>query len=201
MVTTRRACVVWLEVVMKTSPVHAVGTGRGTAGPARASATIAVPPGSWPSGRRRRPTGEPPPLPRHLESTGVGWLVAAVVLVAVSLLVFADGRYGQWISLTAVESWVLAQLAGWGSPGLTGAMEAVAGLGSLGTVKAVSLATLLMLVACRRFRHLLVGWASRRWSPCWSLVCRSWSAGRGHSGCPSGATGPAGRCRRGRSPT
>jgi hypothetical protein len=30
--------------------------------------------------RRRRPTGEPPPLPRHLQTTGLGWLLAAVAL-------------------------------------------------------------------------------------------------------------------------
>ena len=33
-------------------------------------------------------------------------------------------------------------------------------LGSLGMVKVVGVATLLVLVACRRFRHLLVAWAS-----------------------------------------
>ncbi|HET8789328.1 MAG TPA: phosphatase PAP2 family protein, partial [Actinomycetes bacterium] len=83
------------------------------------------------------------------------------MLVAVALLVFAAGRYGHGISLTVVDTWVLARLADVRSPGLTGAMAAVTGLlGSLGTVKAVSLATLLVLVACRRFRHLLVAWAS-----------------------------------------
>src|SRR6266516_395742 len=29
--------------------------------------------------RRRRPTGAPPPLPRHLRTSWVGWLVAAGV--------------------------------------------------------------------------------------------------------------------------
>jgi hypothetical protein len=33
------------------------------------------------SGRRRRPSGEAPPLPHHLQTSGVGWLVALVVLV------------------------------------------------------------------------------------------------------------------------
>jgi hypothetical protein len=32
--------------------------------------------------RRRRPTGEPPPLPHHLQTSGIGWLVAMLVLVA-----------------------------------------------------------------------------------------------------------------------
>ena len=43
---------------------------------------------------RRRPSGQPPPLPHHLQTTGVGWLVAAVVLVVLSLLVFGGGLHG-----------------------------------------------------------------------------------------------------------
>ena len=39
------------------------------------------------SPRRRRPTGAAPPLPYRLQSSGVGWLVAAVVLVG-----FAPGE-------------------------------------------------------------------------------------------------------------
>jgi hypothetical protein len=35
-------------------------------------------------------------LPHHLQTTGVGWLVAAVVLVALSLVVFADGLVAVW---------------------------------------------------------------------------------------------------------
>jgi hypothetical protein len=46
------------------------------------------PPGIRRSPRRRRPSGQPPPLPHHLQTTGVGWLTATVVLVALSLLVF-----------------------------------------------------------------------------------------------------------------
>ena len=38
------------------------------------------------AGRRRRPSGEPPPLPRKLGLSGGVWIVLAVTLVAVSLL-------------------------------------------------------------------------------------------------------------------
>jgi hypothetical protein len=41
--------------------------------------------------RRRRPTGEPPPLPYHLQTSGVGWLIAAGVLVVLSIVVFLKG--------------------------------------------------------------------------------------------------------------
>jgi hypothetical protein len=44
--------------------------------------------------RRRRPSGEPPPLPHHLQTSGVGWLVAAVVLMVLAVVVFAGGLRG-----------------------------------------------------------------------------------------------------------
>ena len=92
---------------MDTSPDRAFRNTRDTAGPATSSAMVPAPPGTGRSRRRRRPTGESPPLPRHLETTGVGWLVAAVGLVVVSLLVFTAGRYGHGVSLTALDDWVL----------------------------------------------------------------------------------------------
>jgi hypothetical protein len=104
---------------------HAVGTTRD-----------AAPPGSRRSRRRRRPTGEPPPLPRHLENTGVGWMAAAVGLITLSLLVFTAGRYGRGMSLTVVDNWVVERLADLRTPGLTSAVKVLAGLlGSLWTVK------------------------------------------------------------------
>src|SRR5437762_1583405 len=38
------------------------------------------------SPRRRRPTGAAPPLPYRLQTSGVGWLVAALVLVGLTLV-------------------------------------------------------------------------------------------------------------------
>ena len=101
---------------MDSSPSQVVGAARDV-----------TPPGSRRSRRRRRPTGEPPPLPRHLESTGVGWLVAAVGLIALSLLVFTAGRYGRGVSFTVVDNWVLEWLAARRSPGLTSLMRGLTG--------------------------------------------------------------------------
>jgi membrane-associated phospholipid phosphatase len=126
---------------------HAVGTTRD-----------AAPPGSRRSRRRRRPTGEPPPLPRHLENTGVGWMAAAVGLITLSLLVFTAGRYGRGMSLTVVDNWVVEQLADLRTPGLTSAVKVLAGLlGSLWTVKILAWTTLILLVVYKRYRHLVVG--------------------------------------------
>ena len=43
------------------------------------------------SPRRRRPTGAAPPLPYRLQTSGIRWLVAAVVLVGLTVAIFARG--------------------------------------------------------------------------------------------------------------
>jgi membrane-associated phospholipid phosphatase len=63
------------------------------------------------SPRRRRPSGQPPPLPHHLQVTGVGWLIAAVVLTTLSLLVFAGGLRGLAVEVTVLEDAVVGWLA------------------------------------------------------------------------------------------
>src|SRR4029453_3300108 len=90
-----------------------------TAGHTVGTAHDLTPPGSRRGRRRRRPTGEPPPLPRHLESTGVGWMVAAVGLIALTLLVFTASRYGRGISFTVVDNWVVQRLGRPRPPRLT----------------------------------------------------------------------------------
>ena len=39
-----------------------------------------TPPTAERTRRRRRPSGAPPPLPKHIGTTGTGWIVAVVVL-------------------------------------------------------------------------------------------------------------------------
>ncbi|MET0476691.1 MAG: phosphatase PAP2 family protein, partial [Actinomycetota bacterium] len=132
---------------MDSSPGQVIGTARDV-----------TPPGGRRSRRRRRPTGEPPPLPRHLETTGVGWLVAAVGLMALSLLVFTAGRYGRGVSFTVVDNWVLEWLAARRSPGLTSLMRGVTEvLGTIWTIKVLAWFTVIMLIVYKRFRHLVVG--------------------------------------------
>src|SRR6266545_5944054 len=64
------------------------------------------------SPRRRRPTGEPPPLPYHLQTSGVRWLIAAVALVALPLVVFARGLRGPAVAVTVADDAVVRWLAG-----------------------------------------------------------------------------------------
>jgi tRNA A-37 threonylcarbamoyl transferase component Bud32/membrane-associated phospholipid phosphatase len=119
---------------------------------------LPLPAGSRRERRHRRPTGAPPPLPRHLENTGVGWLVAAIALIALSLLVFTVGRYGRGVAFSVADSWMLERLAALRTPGLERVMLAVSALlGTIWTVKVLAWMTLVVLVVSKRFRHLLVG--------------------------------------------
>jgi tRNA A-37 threonylcarbamoyl transferase component Bud32 len=109
------------------------------------------------SGRRRRPTGKPPPLPRSIQPTGVWWAAAAVVLVVLAKVVFGPARRSLGAAVTVWDDAVVGWLAGLHLPGLTGLMEAiVASTGSAGMIGALRWATLLALLALRRIRHLVV---------------------------------------------
>jgi tRNA A-37 threonylcarbamoyl transferase component Bud32/membrane-associated phospholipid phosphatase len=104
---------------------------------------------------RRRPTGDPPPLPRRVESTGFGWLIAMAVLVAATIVVFRNGLRGPAMAVSvaddAVVGW-LAQLL----PEFTLTLRGIAAVGSWWTTLTLLYATLLALLILRRFRHLLV---------------------------------------------
>ena len=135
---------------MDSGPSQALGTARDV-----------TPPGTRRGRRRRRPTGEPPPLPRHLESTGVGWMVAAVGLIALTLLVFTAGRYGRGVAFAVVDDWLVRRLAAVRTPGLTSLMHGVTGLlGSIWTGKILVWGTLIVLVVYKRYRQLIVGLVS-----------------------------------------
>ena len=105
---------------------------------------------------RRRPSGQPPPLPHHLQTTGVGWLVAAVVLVALSLVVFGGGLHGLAVDVTVVDAAVVGWLAGLRAPGLLPAMQLLAALGSWMAINVLLWGLLLALLLRGRLRHLLV---------------------------------------------
>jgi membrane-associated phospholipid phosphatase len=106
--------------------------------------------------RRRRPSGEAPPLPHHLQTSGVGWLVALVVLLTLSVVVFAGGLRGPAVAVTVLDDAVVRWLAGLDTPGLTATWQALAFLGSWWVLNLLGFGLLLALVALRRFRHLII---------------------------------------------
>jgi tRNA A-37 threonylcarbamoyl transferase component Bud32 len=110
-------------------------------------------------GKRRRPSGEPPPLPRKLGVTGIVWVGSAAILFTIAILVVAYAtlgyRFDRWNSLFLQQ--LSALRAGW----LDHVMFRIDDLlSSRWTVGILRLATLIALVGFRRWRHLLVFLAS-----------------------------------------
>jgi membrane-associated phospholipid phosphatase/tRNA A-37 threonylcarbamoyl transferase component Bud32 len=105
------------------------------------------------SGRRRRPSGEAPPLPRPL-TTGTYWLAATGVVLLLWLAALANSATNNYIlsfDLTLLD-WV-SQLR---TQVLTDVMRGVHALGSLWTIRVLFWATVAVLLFTRRFRHLFV---------------------------------------------
>jgi tRNA A-37 threonylcarbamoyl transferase component Bud32 len=108
------------------------------------------------SPQRRRPTGAPPPLPYKLRTSGVGWLVAALVLVGLTLAVFARGLRGPAVAATVIDDTVVRWLADPASPGLVGPLRGLARISSWWVLYTGYFGLLLALLVLRRWRHLLV---------------------------------------------
>jgi tRNA A-37 threonylcarbamoyl transferase component Bud32/membrane-associated phospholipid phosphatase len=111
------------------------------------------------SGKRRRPSGEPPPLPRKLGVSGIVWVGSAAILFTIAILVVAYATLGysfdRWNSLFLQR--LSAVRAGWLDPVMLRVDDV---LSSRWTVGILRLATMVALVGFRRWRHLLVFLAS-----------------------------------------
>jgi tRNA A-37 threonylcarbamoyl transferase component Bud32 len=118
--------------------------------PARVAASVRS------SRRRRRPSGAPPPLPRHLETTGVGWLLAAVGLVAVFAISFAASRQGAAVAVTVADDRVVQWLTGLRSGWLAGVVAVAAFPASWLASKILAWCIVVPLLVFRRIRHLVV---------------------------------------------
>jgi tRNA A-37 threonylcarbamoyl transferase component Bud32/membrane-associated phospholipid phosphatase len=111
------------------------------------------------SGKRRRPSGEPPPLPRKLGVSGVVWIGLAVFLFTIAVFVVAYAALGhsfdRWNSLFLQR--LSALRTGWLDPVMVRVDEVLA---SRWTVGILRLGTMFALIVFRRWRHLLVFLAS-----------------------------------------
>ena len=108
------------------------------------------------SPRRRRPTGAAPPLPYRLQTSGIRWLVAAVVLVGLTVAIFARGLRGPAVAVTVVDDAVVRWLAGLVGPGLVAPLRGLARVASWWVLWTVSYGLVLVLLVLRRWRHLIV---------------------------------------------
>ena len=102
---------------------------------------------------RRRPSGEPPPLPRPVSPGTRAFLVAGALVVALWLAL--STQVGARV-VTRADLAVLDLVAHLRTDWLVHAARDVTVLGSQWTFRIVAWTTLIVLVAVRRFQHLLV---------------------------------------------
>ncbi len=108
---------------------------------------------SSPVGRRRRPSGEAPPLPRHIDATIRG----GSVLVGLMIVLWIGLSLPPVLSVvTRVDNAVLRAVAKLRAGPLTAVMHRLHGLGSPWIVRIAAWSTIVALAALRRFRHLAV---------------------------------------------
>ena len=104
--------------------------------------------------RHRRPTGAPPPLPHPISVTTRAWLVLAVVILAGLVLVSA--RVPSLRLDNQVNAAVLRLFARARTPWLTDLANGVAAVCSGWGATVVGLSAVVLTMAFRRWRHLLV---------------------------------------------
>jgi tRNA A-37 threonylcarbamoyl transferase component Bud32 len=105
---------------------------------------------------RRRPSGEPPPLPRPVSPGTRAFLVAGVVMVL--LWAALTTELGVRV-VTRADVAVLDALARLRTDALVDVGQGVAALGSLWTFRVVAWTTLIVLLVARRFQHLFAALA------------------------------------------
>src|SRR5437763_14017129 len=119
-------------------------------GPAR------VPPGpaAGKGRRQRRPTGAPPPLPHPVTLTTTAWLILVALVLAGA---FVATQLTPWLRIDdRASTWVLRSLAGIRTPWLTDVANAIKVAGTGWGVTVLGLSMVALIMAFRRWRHLLV---------------------------------------------
>ena len=103
---------------------------------------------------RRRPSGEAPPLPRELGRTGR--LLLVLVGVGAALILFAVLAESYQLAWSRLDSAFLRGVAEFRSDAVTEVMQFIDGAASRWPLRVLRWGTMLVLIAFRRWRHLLV---------------------------------------------
>jgi membrane-associated phospholipid phosphatase/tRNA A-37 threonylcarbamoyl transferase component Bud32 len=111
-----------------------------------------VPSGAMQVGRRRRPTGAPPPLPKAVGRTGKLWLVAVAALMGWVIVLFASPAARRLTD--RVDAAALRQIARLRTGWLTDVMSEVDEVGTGWTLTALAIGTIALQMVFRRWRHL-----------------------------------------------
>ncbi len=114
--------------------------------------------GSAPSGRKRRPSGEPPPLPRPLNRVVIGWVGAFVCFAVLWVWVFLSDDPAIWITRRDLDLMrpVVEHRTSW----LDSVMGAINEFGTAWATPIVGWATLVGALITKRIRHAVVLLAS-----------------------------------------
>jgi hypothetical protein len=105
-----------------------------------------------PRSGRRRPSGTPPPLPRSIGTTGLGWIAAAVALLVWTALAFHVDSIGR--ATDRLDSAVLRAISHLRTPWLTDVMTGIARVGTGWGATIFASAFVLALIVLKRWRHL-----------------------------------------------
>ena len=104
--------------------------------------------------RQRRPTGAPPPLPHPVTMTTTAWLVLAALVLAGA---FVASQHTPWLRMDdRASTWMLRQLAGMRTPWLTDVANGINAAGSGWGATVLGLSVVILTLAFRRWRHLVV---------------------------------------------
>jgi tRNA A-37 threonylcarbamoyl transferase component Bud32/membrane-associated phospholipid phosphatase len=133
-------------------PAPAEGSARGAAlGDVGRQRTLRIA-GVRLSGRRRRPSGDKPPLPRELGTAGRIWLVFGLCAVLLWVSLFALPESPDWWGRRDVA--ILQQLVDLRTAALTSVAHALHALGSPWFIRPVRWAIILILLYFRKWRIL-----------------------------------------------
>ncbi len=108
------------------------------------------------TGRRRRPSGEAPPLPHPISASGWAYLAVATAVLAAWVLLYLGFGSAPFEALVRADVAVLQRIEALRTDALTPVMLDLHALGSEWTVRGLRWATLVALLTLRRFRHLAV---------------------------------------------
>ena len=106
--------------------------------------------------RRRRPSGQPPPLPRGSDSTRWWWALGGTILIGIAIELWVSGSD----DLHTFGDSVLRSFEDIRTAAMTDVAKAVALLTAFGAVQVLRLMLALVLIATKRFRHLVVALAT-----------------------------------------
>jgi tRNA A-37 threonylcarbamoyl transferase component Bud32/membrane-associated phospholipid phosphatase len=105
--------------------------------------------------KRRRPSGEAPPLPHELRASGRSWLILAGLAALLWVLFLAIGSPAG-LAAERVDVAILRRIEDLRASWLTPVMRAIDALGSDWSIRIMRTSTFLALLFFKRFRHLFV---------------------------------------------